>query len=229
METNKKIMIFIAAFNEERAIEAAIDDVLTRVPLIVVVDDGSSDTTYQKALEKGVIVLRHPINRGKGAAIRTVTEYALNHEVDILIHFDADGQHHAFDIQNLVAPIIHGNMDVVLGSRFLHPKDSNVPFWRKTMLRAAVLFTWFFSGLKLSDTHNGLRAFNRTALEQICIFEDRFAYASEILDEIARLKLRYCEVPVTITYTEYSRMKGQSTWNALYIVHRLLWRKFFLK
>ncbi len=224
-----KIAVFIAAYNEEKMIEQVIDDVRTVLSNIIIVDDGSTDFTYERAKQKGVMVLRHCMNRGKGVAIRTATQYALEQGVDILVHFDADGQHHAHDISKLIEPILKNKADVVLGSRFLHPEDSNAPFWRKFILKGAILFSWIFSGIKLSDAHNGLRAFNRKALEDIKIFEDGFAYASEILDEIRRLSLRYIEVPVTITYSDYSLHKGQSSWNAIRIVCRLFWRTFFLK
>lgn len=229
MNKDKNIAVFIAAWNEEKMIGAVIDDVYSVIQNIIIVDDGSNDLTAHVAKQKQVTVLRHCINRGKGVAIRTATEYALKTGVDILIHFDADGQHHAHDIPKLIEPILQDKADVVLGSRFLLPESTNIPFWRKFMLKGAILFTWIFSGLKLSDTHNGLRAFNRKALEQIRITEDRFAYASEILNEIKRLSLRYVEVPVTITYSEYSLHKGQSSWNAIRIAVRLFWRIFFLK
>ncbi len=224
-----KSAVFIAAYNEEKMIEYVIDDVRTITSNIIVVDDGSTDSTYQRAQQKGVVVLRHCMNRGKGVAIRTATQYALENGVDILVHFDADGQHHANDIPKLIEPILKGKADVVLGSRFLHPEDSNAPFWRKFMLKGAILFSWIFSGIMLSDAHNGLRAFNRHALKSIIIREDGFTYASEILDEIRRLTLRYAEVPVTITYSDYSLHKGQSSWNAIRIALRLFWRTFFLK
>ncbi len=220
--------VFIAAYNEEQTISAVIDDVKTETSRIVVVDDCSTDRTGDSARAKGVVVLRHIMNRGKGAALRTGTEYALAHGADIIVHFDADGQHHAHDIPSLVAPIASGHADVVLGSRFLKDSQTNISLVRKTILQLGIFFTWFLSGIRLSDAHNGLRAFSRTAAEQIIITEDRFAYASELVDEIRRLQLRYREVPVTISYTDYSRMKGQRSFNALAIGLKMIWKKLFL-
>lgn len=219
------IWVFVAAYNEERTIGAVIDDVKTITPNIVVVDDCSSDNTGAIAKEHGAIVLRHALNRGKGAAIRTGTAYALSHGADIVVHFDADGQHHAKDIHALVMPIENGYADVCLGSRFLENSVTNISKIRKMLLKTGILFTWWMSGVRLTDAHNGLRAFSRNAAERIVIAEDRFAYASELVDEIRRLKLRYAEIPVTITYTDYSRAKGQRSANALNIGLKMIWKK----
>lgn len=222
------VWVFIAAYNEEQTIGAAIDDVKTITQNIVVVDDCSSDNTGNIARERGVVVLRHILNRGKGAAIRTGTAYALFHGADIIVHFDADGQHHAKDISALIAPLVRDEADVALGSRFLENSITNISNTRRILLKTGVFFTWWMSGIRLTDTHNGLRAFSRSAAQAIIFTEDRFAYASELIDEIRRLKLRYAEIPVTITYSDYSRQKGQRSRNALNIGLKMIWKKFFL-
>ncbi|MBI4252983.1 glycosyltransferase family 2 protein [Candidatus Uhrbacteria bacterium] len=219
------IWVFIAAYNEEQTIGAVINDVKTVTSTIVVVDDCSRDHTGEIARAHGAVVLRHIINRGKGAAIRTGTEYALAHGGDVIVHFDADGQHHAKDIPALIAPIERGEADVVLGSRFLQDSITNISNTRKVLLKLGTFFTWWMSGIRLTDAHNGMRAFSRVATERIVLTEDRFAYASELIDEIRRLKLRYVEVPVTITYTDYSRQKGQRSVNAIAIGLKMIWKK----
>lgn len=219
------VWIFIAAYNEEQTIGQVIDDCKTITPHIVVVDDCSHDYTGKIAAARGAIVLRHVINRGKGAAIRTGTAYALAHGADIIVHCDADGQHHTADIPSLIAPITVGTVDVALGSRFLEGARTNISYARKAILKAGIFFTWWMSGIQLSDAHNGLRAFSRDAAKNIIVTEDRFAYASELIDEIRRLKLRYREIPVTITYTDYSRAKGQRSINALAIGWKMIWKK----
>lgn len=217
--------VFIGAYNEERTVGAVIDDVKTVTSNIVVVDDCSSDQTGTIARQHGAVVLRHILNRGKGAAIRTGTAYALVHGADTIVHFDADGQHHAKDIPALIAPLVRGEVDVVLGSRFLQDSITNISKTRTVLLKLGIFFTWWMSGIRLTDAHNGMRAFSRRAAEQIIITEDRFAYASELIDEIRRLKLRYAEVPVTITYTDYSRQKGQRSINAIAIGLKMIWKK----
>ncbi len=227
-ETMQSPWVFIAAYNEEQTIGGVIDDVKTIIPNVIVVDDCSQDRTGKIASDHGAVVLRHTINRGKGAAIRTGTQYALSRGAKAIIHFDADGQHHAFDIPSLIKPITEGRADIVLGSRFLDESQTNVSIVRKCVLHLGRYFTWFFSGIKLTDAHNGMRAFSRHAAETIVLTEDRFAYASELIDEIRRHALRFCEVPVTISYTDYSRAKGQHSLNALVIGWKMIWKKLFL-
>lgn len=149
-----------------------------------------------------------------------------NNNAEVIVTFDSDGQHRLDDVAKLAAPILSGEVDVVLGSRFL-TADTTVPPLRKLTLKLGVVFTRWVSRVNVTDTHNGLRAFSRAAAQQIQILQDRMAHASEILDEIGRLKLRYREIPVEIRYTEYSRQKGQRSSAAFRIVWDFLigkWR-----
>ena len=222
-----KIIAVIPAYNEEQNIEQAIKDIKPHVNEVVVIDDGSRDATAQAAKSAGAYVLTHRINRGQGAALRTGTCFAVDPlDADIVVHYDADGQHVAQEIDQMVNPIILGAADVVLGSRFLD-KKSNVPFFRKLVLKGGIIFTRLTSGLKITDTHNGFRAFSRAAAEKINITQDRMAHASEIFDEIVRHKLKFCEVPVTIRYTEASKAKGQKSLNSVRIVFDYLVGRLF--
>ncbi len=227
---DKKVYIILPAYNEARIIGSLIEEVRTLYPFfhVVVVDDCSRDTTADQARRAGADVIRHSINLGQGAAVKTGITYALREGAEYLVNIDADGQHSAAEIPILLAPLFDGRADIVLGSRFLAPK-SNVPPIRRIVLKAGILFTWFFSGIHLSDTHNGFRAQTRNAAQKIIINENRMAHASEILHEIVRHALRFCEVPVTVRYTQYSKQRGQRSTNALHIVRRLLWRKMFLE
>lgn len=200
--------IVIAAYNEAKVIGQVIGQLLSHYPHVVVVDDASGDQTGQMASQAGATVLRHLINRGQGAALRTGIVYALEQGAEIIVTFDADGQHQVDDIARLVGPIRAGEVDVTLGSRFLQD-GTNIPPLRRKVLQLGVLFTKVFSRIKVTDTHNGLRAFSRMAAKKIRIVQDRMAHASEILDEITRHKLRYREIPVTIIYSYYSKGKGQ--------------------
>ena len=222
-----KIVAVIPAFNEAKNIERVICEIKPHVSEAIVIDDGSSDETAELAHRAGAYVLRHRINRGQGAALATGMEFALQKlNADIVVHYDADGQHEAKEIDELVKPIILGQAEVALGSRFLD-KKSNVPFLRKLVLKAGIIFTRITSGLKVTDTHNGFRALSAKAAEAIDITQDRMAHASEILDEIARHKLRYVEVPVTVRYTRESLEKGQSSLNSVRIVWEYLTGKLF--
>ena len=145
---------------------------------------------------------------------------------EIVVMFDADGQMRSSEIRSLIEPIERNEADVVLGSRFLGSRAVGQPLVRRMMLRGAVLFTRFSTGLKLSDVHNGFRVLSRKAAMSIRITQNRMAHASEILTEIARLKLDYVERPVTIDYTDYSRGKGQTNLRgAADILTDLFWRK----
>jgi len=209
---NERIYIVIPAFNEAKVIGEVLQSLKVHYSNIVVVDDASQDETRTIAEKEGAIVIHHLLNRGQGAALATGIQYALRQDADIIVTFDADNQHKLEDIHKLVQPILEKEVDVVLGSRFLE-KDSakNLSLLRKTILKAALIFTKITSGLQITDTHNGLRAFSRYAAETIKIKQNRMAHASEILDEIQKHKFRYKEVPVTIEYSSYSFEKGQSS------------------
>ncbi len=218
---NRSIYFVIPAYNEAACVGQVVHRIRGKYPTVVVVDDGSTDQTAEVARTAGAFVLRHLLNRGQGAALKTGIDFALTRGAEIIVTFDSDGQHQLEDVETLIAPVLAGRCDVALGSRFLD-KESRVPFMRKMTLKFGVFFTRLVSGIKVTDTHNGLRALSRKAAEQIQIRQDRMAHASEILDEIARLKLHFCEVPTRIVYTEYSRAKGQRSSAAFHIVWEFL-------
>lgn len=221
-----KIWTVIAAYNEGSKIAEVVAELRTRLPHVVVVDDGSADATSDNALGAGAIVLRHGVNRGQGAALQTGISYALGQGAEIVVTYDADGQHRMSDIPEMVRPILAGEADICLGSRFLE-HAGQVPWRRRVVLRLGRWFTVITSGMRLSDTHNGFRALSRRAAQQIDIRLDRMAHASEIIDQIRRTGLVYREVSVQIRYTDYSRQKGQRSSAAFkialdYLVQRLL-------
>lgn len=214
-----KCIVVVPAYNEEKNLRPVLQGVFSHRPgdMVVVVDDGSVDNTVIVAQEAGAQVLRHVVNRGQGAALRTGTEYALNKWADIIVHFDADGQFDPAEIAVLIEPIARDEADVVLGSRFL--KDNNIPWTKKHLiLPLARLVNYFFTGLKLTDAHNGFRALSRKAAEVIEINQDRMAHNSEIVRQIQEKKLRFQEVAVTVSYNRY----GQGVGGGLKIVKDLL-------
>jgi glycosyltransferase involved in cell wall biosynthesis len=219
------VWIIVPAFNEESRLGKTLASLRPRWPNVVVVDDGSKDDTAGVASRSHVWLLRHVVNRGQGAALQTGIDFALSRGAEVLVTFDSDGQHDASEIGRLVEPVQSGRVDVALGSRFLGG-TVGIPTGRRFVLRLGVLFTRVFSGIRVSDTHNGLRAFSRRAAEKLLLTHDRMAHASEILDRIHVLGLRYEEVPVTIRYSADSLAKGQSSWNALRIAGQLLLGRF---
>jgi len=216
-----KVIAIIPAFNEEQQITAVICSIKPHVDEIIVIDDGSHDKTAQKAKMAGAIVARHIINRGQGAGLQTGMDIALARGADIIVHFDADGQHPPHQIIDLLSPIHQGEADIVLGSRFLD-QTSNVPAFRKGVLKAGLVFTKMMTGLRITDPHSGFRAIHKSVAQKIKLEQDRMAHASEFLQLVARNNLRYKEIPVTIIYTDYSMKKGQSSWNAFKIVIDLI-------
>ena len=215
------IIVVIAAFNEAGVIGPVVRDIRQSYPNVVVVDDGSSDGTAACALASGAVILRHPVNLGQGAALQTGITYALAQGGEFVVTFDADGQHACADIARMVRALIEHDAEVALGSRFLG-KAVGISTARRMLLRLAVLFTRLTTGLKVTDTHNGLRVFTRAAARKVKITQNRMAHASELLDQVARHKMSYVEVAVTISYTNHSRAKGQTILGAADIVGDLV-------
>lgn len=218
------ISVVIAAYNEARVIAGVVAGVIHAGYDVVVVDDGSSDRTRDLAAAAGAVVIRHPINLGQGAALQTGIEFALRQGADIVVTFDADGQHRIADAARLVAALHTHGADFALGSRFLGGAV-NQPLSRRILLRLATLFTRLTTGLSVTDTHNGLRAMTRRGAGAIGLKQNRMAHASEILHQIADSGLKFVEVPVTIEYTAYSLEKGQSMGDALVILTDLFARR----
>lgn len=228
MNKNDKIFIVIPAYNEEDSIAKVITDLRKNdYNNIIVVNDGSSDNTVGIARRDGVTVISHPINLGQGSAIQTGLESALSMGAGIIITFDADGQHMAKDIKRLVKPVTEGKAEVALGSRFLNNK-SNTPWAKRLVLKGGIILLFLMYGIKLSDTHNGLRAFSAGAASKMRLVSHGMEHASEIIEKIKLEKIPFVEVPVTIRYTSYSVEKGQGISNSINIFFKML-AKWFLR
>ncbi|OZB82398.1 MAG: glycosyl transferase [Microbacterium sp. 14-71-5] len=218
---NDDTWLIIPLFNEATVVREVIADARTTFPNIVCVDDGSSDDSVSEALAGGAIVLRHPINLGQGAALQTGIEFARSQPgAAYFVTFDSDGQHQVSDALAMVQRLRDEPYDIIVGSRFLDGR-TNAGALKKFVLRLAVLFERLSTGVRLTDAHNGLRAFNLTTARTLRIRQNRMAHASEIVAQIGQHKLRYAEQPVHIIYTDYSRSKGQSLWNSVNILSEL--------
>jgi len=220
--TPGEIWVVVPAYREQPRLARTLERLFAEgYSNIVVVDDGSTDGTSAIARAQPVWLLKHAVNLGQGAALRTGIEFALERGAAIVVTFDADGQHDAAEIAAVVEPIRLGIADIALGSRFLK-SGGCVPFARKLILKAGVWFTNHFSDLRVTDTHNGFRALSRSAARELRITRNRMAHASEILDRIGERRWRYVEVPVTIRYTADTLAKGQSSWNAVIIAAQII-------
>ncbi|MEA3398749.1 MAG: glycosyltransferase family 2 protein [Patescibacteria group bacterium] len=227
----KKIKIFciIPAYNEEKSIIQAINNVKPLVDGIVVVDDGSVDNTAALAARQGVVVLKHLINRGQGAALETGNNYSRD-RADVIVHFDADGQFDHREIADIIQPIVDQECDIVFGSRFLG-KKSNMPLFKKNIIMPiARLMNYLIIGKSnLTDPQNGFRAMSRKTALLLEINNDGSAHCSEIIQQTIKNKIRYKEIPVTITYSNFGQniFKGKGRgMGGFQIIKDLLFSKF---
>jgi glycosyltransferase involved in cell wall biosynthesis len=215
------IFVIVRAFNEGQVICASLLELRSAFSNVIVVDDGSTDNTAKEALDAGAVVIRHPINLGPGAALQTGLRYCTAQGATIVATIDPDGQHKVADLIRLIEELKTRKLDFVIGSRFLG-KSEGMPIHRKLVLRAAKYFTLLTTGVSLTDPHNGLRVMTGDVACRIRLRQDRFAYASELVGQLRALNIRYGELPVTITYSDYSLSKGQKTSNSIRILLDLL-------
>jgi len=200
-----KITTVIPAYNEADNIGGVIVKLKSYVDEIIVVDDSSRDNTNEIARMAGAVVVRHVINRGQGAALRTGTQLALDRGADIIIHFDADDQFQAEDIPEMLAPIRNGSADAVLGSRFL-TKKSNLPKMKQYFIMPLARFiNRLLFNIKLSDPQSGFRALSRTSAQKLKIENDGMAHCTEIIHKLFKNGDRVVEVPITVIYHEFGQ------------------------
>ncbi len=224
MSKKRKIVVVIAAYNESKTITSVVSQLINIVDQVIVVDDASCDKTSNLAKKAGATVISHSINLGQGAALETGFEFVRNYlTCDVVVTFDADNQFDAKEMPGMIECLFNSKVDVVLGSRFLG-RALNMPLLRKVVLKIGIYVTWFFSGIKLTDTHNGFRAFKFDTLSKIVISQNRMAHASEIIELIGRNKLTFKEYPVTVKY--HNDRRGQSNLNSLNIIRDILMDKF---
>lgn len=213
--------VIVPVFNEAEVLAGVLSELGAHFDHIICVDDGSSDGSAAIARAAGGLVLRHAVNLGQGAALQTGFDYVLRHTShDHVVTFDADGQHCVADALVMLERARESGVDVVLGSRTAG-STTGQPIARWIVLSAALRFSRWSTGLDLTDTHNGLRVLNRKALSSLRLTQRRMAYASEFEALIARLDLLWLEHPVSVTYSPYSRSKGQGNLNAFNIVYDL--------
>lgn len=222
------VCVVVPVFNEAESVAAVITQLLTSFDHVICIDDGSVDGSASSAAAAGATVLRHEINLGQGAALQTGFDYVLRHtRAELVVTFDADGQHDVADALRMVERARETGVDVVLASRF-RGTTHEMPAVRGLILKAGTWFTRWSAKLDVTDTHNGLRVLRRTALLKIRLQLPRMAYASELLSAIVPNGLTYVEEPVSVHYTEYSRSKGQRNINAVNILFDLALQRFRL-
>jgi glycosyltransferase involved in cell wall biosynthesis len=189
----------IPAYNEEFHIENLIKSAKNHVDSVVVCDDGSTDNTANIAKKAGAIVISHKTNKGYGAAIITLFDYARENNAEIMITIDGDGQHDPDQIPLLVNTISKHNVDVVIGSRFLN-NDIEAPGYRQRGIKIITSAANYGTDLKVSDSQSGFRAYSKNAIDVIHPTEENMSVSTEILFKISNKGLSLAEVPITISY-----------------------------
>jgi len=214
--------VVVPVYNEASVLADVLAGLVSRFEHVICIDDGSADASASIVSASGAHLIRHSVNLGQGAALQTGFEWVAGHtSFAHLVTFDADGQHDAGDAFRMLDVARSRDLDVVLGSRSTG-SVAGQPRARRWLLQAAVRFSRLTTGLELSDTHNGLRVLSRFAFERIELRQHGMAHASELEHQIARLRLSWGECPVSVSYTDYSRTKGQGNLNSINILADLL-------
>ena len=198
-----KITIGLPAYNEEKNIASVITKLKKITDSIIVCDDGSSDMTSEISKNLGAVVISHKKNMGYGAALRTIFQKSVELDSDILVTFDADGQHRVEDINKILQPLENNEADVVIGSRFLD-NESKIPNYRKIGIKVITKVTNASLKKKLTDSQSGFRAYNKQALTQISPSEMGMGISTEILIKASNKGLRIAEIPITVLYHDDS-------------------------
>jgi glycosyltransferase involved in cell wall biosynthesis len=194
-----RIIVVIPAFNEERFIGSVVVKARRYGSSVIVIDDGSTDGTSNVASEAGAIVFRHRTNLGKGAALGTGFEAAYAMDPDAVVTIDGDGQHLTEEIELVAGPVLRGEADVVIGSRYLEPR-SDVPRTRVLGHQVFNFVTNQSSGVSVSDSQSGFRAFSPAAAQAISFESRGFSVESEMQFIARQLGLKLVEVPIVISY-----------------------------
>jgi len=227
-----EICFVIACYNEEKVIKKTLSDLINSwYKNIILVNDGSKDNTLKELndFENEIIILTHYKNRWQWARLETWFEYLRKYwQVEYICTYDADWQHQLKDLEKFINSFKNDNsLQIVLWSRFIIKTNTNVSFKRKIILKLWILFTFFISSIKLTDSHNWYRVIKKETLKDISITIDGMGHASEIVDIISSKKIKFKEVPVDILYTDYSIAKWQKSSNAINIAFKMIWNKFF--
>ena len=214
-----KTFVIIPGYNEEKRIVSVIKETKKYNKNIVVVDDGSKDKTYDAAKKTGVTVLKHIINLGKGAALRTGAQYANKNGADAVIFIDSDGQHSPKDIPKGEKAI--KDIDVVFTFRNL--KSAHMPVTKKFGNYVLNTLLKLLFGIKIADTQCGYKILTRNAYEKLNLISSDYNIESEIAAKTGKYGLRFKEVPIETVYTD--KYKGTTAFDGIGIAMRMLWWK----
>jgi glycosyltransferase involved in cell wall biosynthesis len=194
------ITIGIPAYNEEKNIASIIVKLKKIAQKIIVCNDGSTDLTGEIAEKLGAVVINHPKNLGYGSGIRSIFQKAKEIDSDILVTFDADGQHQVEDIKKVIEPILKNKADIVIGSRFLENKNVSAPEYRKIGIKLITKVTNSTLKEKITDSQSGFRAYNKDVIAKLEPGDVGMGISTEILIKASSRGFKIAEVPINIRY-----------------------------
>ncbi len=200
-ETKRFIVAGMPMYNEEETIGTVVTKALRHVDAVICIDDGSSDSSARIAEKCGAIVVRHRINRGYGGALKSLFIKARELNADALVVLDSDGQHETSDIPKLLKPILSGEADFTIGSRFINGGGgTDMPAYRRLGIKVITAASNLSSDLGIKDTQSGFRAFSRSAIERLRFDSEGMELSLEMLEDAHDKDLTIQEVPTIIRY-----------------------------
>ncbi len=223
-----KLAVVIPAYNEAKMIGRVIRAIPKNLPqlgrpIIIVVDDGSTDQTASVARRARAMVLRHLLNRGKGVALSTGFKAAKVLRASVVVTIDADGQHDPREIAALTRPVLQRQADIVIGSRLLI-KNGRMPLERLLANKLSNILTKLLAKIAVTDSQSGFRAFSGRALAALDLSSRGFEVETEMLMQAKTKRLQIAEVPIKTIYTAYSQSKGQHFTHGIAMTFRLVAR-----
>lgn len=214
-----RVLVAVPAHNEDRFIGSVVLKLRAGGYPVLVIDDGSTDRTAEVASAAGAKLIRHGANLGKAAALRSAIDYARSDNALALVVIDGDSQHDPAEVEQVISPILDGDADMVIGSRFAGV-PSVIPRWRVAGQHALSLATNLGSGLHISDTQSGFRAFSKRALDEMHLRGHGFSVESEMQFEAKSRGWKVLEVPIHVHYEP--RAKRNPVWQGLVTLEALL-------
>lgn len=200
-ESKRFIVAGMPMYNEEETIGTVVTKALRHVDAVICIDDGSSDSSARIAEKCGAIVVRHRVNRGYGGALKSLFIKAREMSVDALVVLDSDGQHETSDIPKLLQPILSGEADFTIGSRFVDGGGgTDMPAYRRLGIKVITAASNLSSDLGIKDTQSGFRAFSRSAIERLRFDSEGMELSLEMLEDAHDKELTIKEVPTIIRY-----------------------------
>lgn len=227
--SREKIAIILPAYNEAEVIKQVLKQLKSSLSKqkfsyeIILVNDGSSDSTEFLAKSEGVYVISHILNSGSGSATATGLSYAAQNNFTIAATLDADGQHAPEDVIKGITLIQKSGDDLLIGSRLINSKGMS-----KTKVagnKGLSFITYMLFGVKVTDSQSGLRIYSKHALDNLKWKSSGYEFCSEMLWRAKQQDMKISEYPIKAIYTDYSKSKGQNNWNSFNIVKVLLQRR----